>query len=235
MKNYSLIVIFFLNISLVNSQIINKEYYENGQLSRTYETDSVGLNHGIELRYFNNGIVSEKKKWNRGQLIDSLFTYNQKGEIIGRGYINAYGLLKVLREDDLSYEGIVNDGKLNGQTLYFKDDKAILLKQFTSDVENGFGIILDDKSLKPKFIYESDDNQRNGILVNFYENAVIKSFRTSSLKSQASQYFEFYPTGGLKIIANMVFGSYHGYVYYFNVDGKIDKRVFYKNGIQVQD
>ncbi len=63
----------------------------------------------------------------------------------------------------------------------------------------------------------------------------MNSFRTGSMGSLTSQYFEFYPNGVLKILANKVLGIYDGYVYYFNEDGKIDKRVLYRNGKIVQD
>lgn len=233
--HFNILVLSLFISNICYSQIIKKEYYSNGKLLRTFEINKDSLKNGNDVHYFENGKISEKKKWLKGQLVDSLFTYNEKSEIITKGYINDNGLLKLYKNNVLYYEGSLDEDKLKGIVVYFKEDVVVLSKTFDDNKENGFGILLDEKSLKPKFIYEANENVRDGVLVNFYENGIMKSFRSKSLNSKNSQYFEFHPNGVLKSIGYMNDGVYDGYVYFFNDVGKIEEKVFYKNGNVVKD
>jgi antitoxin component YwqK of YwqJK toxin-antitoxin module len=235
MKNNNLI--FLIILALISnfsfSQIVKKEYYKNGKLFRKFQINKKGLKNGYDFHYFENGTISEKKKWLNNKLTDSIFTYDDKGKIITKGSISEKGLLKLYRNNILEYEGTLEEDKLKGIVVYFKDDNVVLSKTFENDKENGFNVLLDEKSLKPKFMYETNDNVRDGVLVSFYENGIIKTFRSKSLNSKKSQYFEFHPNGVLKSIGYMNFGMYEGYVYFFYDTGKIERKIYYHNGKEI--
>lgn len=234
MKNLIfLTVVLFSTLSF--SQFIKKQYYKNGKIYRIFETNKYNIKNGNDVLYFENGTISEKKKWKNGKLIDSLFTYNEKGELLTKGFINKTGFLKLYKNNILSYEGQLDKDKLRGIVVYYRNDNVVLSKTFNDNKENGFSLLLDDKSLKPKFIYESNNDKRNGVLIDFYENGIMKTFRTNSLESKNSQYFEFYSNGMLKSIGNKTNGMYSGYVYYFKEDGKIDKKILYENGEIIEE
>lgn len=230
MRNLFLIMTLFTSYYNCYSQMLKKEYHKNGKILRQYEVDKDSLNNGFDIYYFESGKISEKKFWKHGKLSDSLFTYDEKGKIISKGFINKNGLLKLYKNNTLYYEGLLDRDKLKGLVVYFKDNDVILSKFFSNAEENGFGIVLDDKSLKPKFIYEIKNDIKNGVLIDFYENGMIKSFRTKPISSANAQYFEFHSNGTLKIIGHKNNGLFNDYVYYLNEKGNIEKRVFYKNG-----
>jgi antitoxin component YwqK of YwqJK toxin-antitoxin module len=233
--NFKISIVVFLFSNICNSQIIKKEFYNTGKLFRTFEVNKDSLKNGDDIHYFENGKISQKKKWSNGKLIDSIFTYNDKGDIVTKGYIDKKNLLRLYKNDVLSYEGFIEDDKLKGIVLYYKDENIVISKTFLNDKENGFGIILDDKSFKPKFIYEANNSIRDGVLINFHESGIIKSFRSKSLNSKNSEYFEFYPNGTIKLIGSMNNGAYDGYVYYFDDNGRNVKKIYYENGNVIED
>lgn len=233
--SFNILVLVILNSNICISQIIKNEYYKSGKIFRSYVINKDSLNNGFDKYYFENGKISEKKNWSEGQLTDSLFAYNEKGEIISKGFVNKNKLLKLYKNDILYYEGLLDKDKLRGIVVYFKNDDIVLSKTFKENKENGFGVLLDDKSLKPRYIYEANNDIRDGVLVDFYENGVVKSFRTKSLQSDNAQFFEFYSTGILKSIGYKSNGVYVGYVYYFREDGKLEKKIFYKDGEIIQE
>jgi len=225
--------LFICNTSI--SQIVKNEYYKNGKIARSYQIDKDGLNTGIEKIYFENGKISQRNSWFKGQLRDSLFTYDENGEIITKGFVTENGLLKLYKNDILYSEGLLDKNTIKGIVLYYKNDNVVLLKTIKENKENGFGILLDDVSLKTKFIYESNNDIRDGVLVDFYENGAIKSFRTRSLQASESQFFEFYSNGILKSAGFKNNGLYNGYVYYFGEDGKLEKKIFYDKGKVIEE
>lgn len=122
------------------------------------------------------------------------------------------------------------NGRKNGNGYYFDPNGNVIgFKHFENDSVNGYGLILNEKSLRPKYLYESNNGKRDGVIIEFYENGVIKKFRSADIFND-SQTIRFHENGTIKQIGQTKTGRGHGTVYYFDENGELEKTVEYENG-----
>ena len=122
------------------------------------------------------------------------------------------------------------NGLKNGNGYYFDPNGNVIgFKHFENDSVNGYGLILNENTLRPKYLYESHNGKRDGVIIEFYENGVIKKFRSADIFND-SQTIRFHENGTIKQIGQTKTGRAHGTVYYFDENGKLGKTVEYENG-----
>ena len=122
------------------------------------------------------------------------------------------------------------NGLKNGNGYYFDPNGNVIgFKHFENDSVNGYGLILNENTLRPKYLYESNNGKRDGVIIEFYENGVIKKFRSADIFND-SQTIRFHENGTIKQIGQTKTGRGHGTVYYFDKNGKLEKTVEYENG-----
>src|SRR5690606_25074588 len=122
-----------------------------------------------------------------------------------------------------------NGLKTGSGFLFDRNENIVGLKHFENDTLNGFGLLLYENTFKPQYLYESNNGKRDGVLIAFYENGVIKSFRSSDLFHD-SQHIEFHENGTIKEIGKTKKGKANGTWLYFDNNGILEKKVEYKNG-----
>jgi|GEM_PF-5916389 len=122
------------------------------------------------------------------------------------------------------------NGLKNGNGYYFDSNGYVIgFKHFENDSVNGYGLILNENTLRPKYLYESNNGKRDGVIIEFYENGVIKKFRSADIFND-SQTIRFHENGTIKQIGQTKTGRGHGTIYYFDENGKLEKTVEYENG-----
>jgi len=128
------------------------------------------------------------------------------------------------------FEVKTQNGLKSGNGFLFDQNENIIgLKHFENDTLNGFGFLLYEKTFKPQYLYESNKGKRDGVLISFYENGAIKSFRSADIFND-SQHIKFHENGTIKEIGKTLKGKAHGTWLYFNNNGILEKKVEYKNG-----
>ncbi len=122
------------------------------------------------------------------------------------------------------------NGLKNGNGYYFDPNGNVIgFKHFENDSVNGYGLILNENTLRPKYLYESNNGKRDGVIIEFYENGVIKKFRSADIFND-SQTIRFHENGTIKEKRKKKKGRGNGTVYYFDENGKLEKTVEYENG-----
>jgi len=133
-------------------------------------------------------------------------------------------------DGNISMEVPLEDGLKSGNGLLLGEDGNIVgIRHYESDTLNGFGLLLNENTFKPKHIYQSKNGKPEGVLIDFYESGIIKKFRTADIFND-SQILEFHENGVIKEIGQTKKGKAHGTFFYFDVNGKLEKRVEYEGG-----
>lgn len=138
--------------------------------------------------------------------------------------------IKKFRPDGTKESEIVTyDGIRNGNLYWYdRNENIIGFKHYRNDSLSGYGLSLRE-NFKPKYLFENNNGKKDGVIIEFYENGVIKSFRNADLFHD-SQKIEFHENGRIKLIGQTKKGRAHGTFYYFNDNGLLDKKVEYING-----
>lgn len=121
------------------------------------------------------------------------------------------------------------NGIKTGNKLWFDQNQNIIgFEHYQNDSLNGYGLML-NANFQPKYLYEKNNGKRDGVIIEFYENGVIKSFRSAGLFND-SQRIDFHRNGTIKEIGQTKKGRGNGTFYYFNENGILEKSVELENG-----
>jgi len=121
------------------------------------------------------------------------------------------------------------NGIKQGNKLWFDDKENIIgFEHYQNDSLNGYGIMLND-NFRPKYLFEKNNGIRDGILIEFYENGVIKSFRSADIYND-SQRISFHENGTIKEIGQTKKGRGSGTIFYFDKNGILEKTVELEKG-----
>lgn len=128
------------------------------------------------------------------------------------------------------FEVLTKNGLKSGNGFFFDQNKNIVgFKHFENDSLNGYGLILNENRFRPKYLYEANNGKRDGVIIEFYENGIIKSFRNADIFND-SQIIRFHENGTIKEIGQTKKGRGNGTVFYFDEKGILEKTVEYENG-----
>lgn len=121
------------------------------------------------------------------------------------------------------------NGIKTGNKLWFDNNQNIIgFQHYQNDSLGGFGLILND-NFRPKYLFENNNGKRNGVLIEFYENGVIKSFRNADIFHD-SQNIDFHENGTIRRIGQTKKGRGSGPTFYFNEKGILEKTAELSNG-----
>ncbi|WP_139856768.1 toxin-antitoxin system YwqK family antitoxin [Aequorivita sinensis] len=124
----------------------------------------------------------------------------------------------------------LQNGVKSGNALLLDEKENIVgIRHYENDTLNGFGLLLNENTYKPKYIYQSKNGKPQGVLIDFYDNGIMKKFRTADIFND-SQILRFHENGVIKEIGQTKMGKAHGTFFYFDVKGKLEKKVEYKEG-----
>ncbi|MFD1096122.1 hypothetical protein [Salegentibacter chungangensis] len=128
------------------------------------------------------------------------------------------------------FEVLTKNGLKSGNGFYFDQNENIVgFKHYEKDTLNGYGLILNKDTFRPKYLYETNNGKRDGVMIEFYENGVIKSFRSADIFND-SQNIKFHENGAIKMIGQTKKGRGNGTVYYFDENGILEETIEYENG-----
>ena len=122
----------------------------------------------------------------------------------------------------------VNGIKTGNKIWFDKNQDIIGFEHYQNDSLNGYGLMLNE-NFRPKYLYEKNNGKRDGVIIEFYESGVIKSFRSADLFND-SQRIDFHENGTIKEIGQTKKGRGNGTFYYFNDNGILEKSVELENG-----
>ncbi|GAB1855966.1 hypothetical protein MHTCC0001_08010 [Flavobacteriaceae bacterium MHTCC 0001] len=115
-------------------------------------------------------------------------------------------------------------------SLDFDDEQKIIkVSHYENSIREGYSLIFDKKTHRPKYLVEYNKGKRDKVIIEFYDDGKIKSFRTAN-RNEDSQKMKFHENGMIESIGNTVKGKGDGEWYYFDEDGKLIKKTLYKNG-----
>lgn len=121
------------------------------------------------------------------------------------------------------------NGVKTGNKLWFDNNKNVIgFEHYQNDSLNGYGLMLNE-NFRPMYLFEKNNGKRDGVIIEFYENGVIKNFRSADIFND-SQTIRFHENGTIKEIGQTKKGRSHGTVYYFDKNGILEKTVEYENG-----
>ncbi|WP_298419419.1 hypothetical protein [uncultured Kordia sp.] len=121
------------------------------------------------------------------------------------------------------------NGVKNGNKIWFDNNQNIIgFEHYENDSLNGFGLMLNE-NFRPKYLFEKNNGQRDGVLISFYESGVIKSFRSADIYHD-SQNIKFHENGTIKSIGQTKKGRGNGTTFYFDQNGILEKTVEMENG-----
>src|SRR5690606_26154489 len=132
---------------------------------------------------------------------DSRKVKNELLELTESTQIKKIDTINKYREDGTKeFEVLTNNGLKTGNKFFFDQNKNIIgFKHYENDIVNGYSLILNENTFRPKYLYETNKGNRDGVKVVFYENGVIQSFRTSDIYNY-SQIIDFHKNGTIKSI-----------------------------------
>ncbi|CAM3546131.1 toxin-antitoxin system YwqK family antitoxin [Aequorivita lipolytica] len=159
------------------------------------------------------------------------YSQKSKSKLTESAQIEKIDTITKLRTDGTKeFEVQTRNGLKTGSGFLFdRNENIVGLKHFENDTLNGYGLLLYENTFKPNYLYESNNGKRDGVLIAFYENGVIKSFRSADLFNDG-QHIEFHENGTIKEIGQTKKGKAHGTVFYFDNNGILKKKVEYENG-----
>lgn len=112
---------------------------------------------------------------------------------------------------------------------FSKRGNIVNSKSLFNNDENGICVIYRDSVLTiPKYIYHTRNGKRDGLLMTFRENGILKSLRESDIFSEG-QYIEFNDNGSVKFIGRKVNGKINGWSYNFDKNGMLKSKILYKD------
>ncbi|MCC4231034.1 toxin-antitoxin system YwqK family antitoxin [Zunongwangia profunda] len=123
--------------------------------------------------------------------------------------------------------------KVKDSLLFDQEGKIIGVSHLENNVREGFSLIFDEKKHTPKYLVEYNEGKRNKIIIEFYDEGKIKSFRSADISSD-SQKMKFHDNGVIQSIGNTIKGRGEGRWYYFDKEGKLTEEIIYEEG-QVVD
>src|SRR5690606_33577485 len=98
------------------------------------------------------------------------------------------------------FEVLTKNGLRSGNGFFFNQNGNILgFKHYENDTLNGYGLYLNEITLRPKYLVETNKGKRDGVIIQFYDDGVIKEFRSADIYND-SQKIEFHENGTLKMI-----------------------------------
>lgn len=124
--------------------------------------------------------------------------------------------------------------QIKDSLLFNKENKIIDAIHYKNNVKEGFSLIFDENTHCLRYLIEYDEGKSDKIIVEFYDEGRIKSFRSADINSN-SQKMSFYENGTVKSIGNTAHGKGNGVWYYFDEKGKLSRKVLYQNGQIVND
>ena len=139
-------------------------------------------------------------------------------------------ITKYRADGSKEFQVLTKNGLRSGNGFFFDQNGNVLgFKHYENDTLNGYGLYLNEKTLRPKYLVETNKGKRDGVIIQFYDDGVIKQFRSADIYSD-SQNIEFHENGTLKRIGQTKEGQAHGTVLYFDENGKLEKTVEYEYG-----
>jgi hypothetical protein len=131
--------------------------------------------------------------------VDSIYIFDKKFKLKERGYING-NMIKFFNEKkDLTAVGGFYDNNLQGNFLYFKDDKLYKTANMKNGKEEGIALIF-DKDGYLDLLYESVDGKKGGLSL-LFENHLPKYIRTDEINSNSVTMVEFCKDGKIQSIS----------------------------------
>ena len=116
------------------------------------------------------------------------------------------------------------NGVKNGNKFWFDNNQNIIgFDHYQNDSLNGYELILSE-NFRPKYLFEKNNGKRDGVLISFYENGVIKRFRSADIFHD-SQNITFHENGTIKSIGQTKKGRGNGPTFYFDKNGILEKTV----------
>lgn len=231
MKNY-LSIIFCLILLNCSAQQEQKDFYENGKLKKVIILNKNGQYDGIEKSYYRNGQLKKIVNWKNGQMTDSIVNYDRNGNIVSKGYIKNDSL-KIYRSDNsLEFAVALANGKERGTGIYYDNgNKPIGYSEFELGNKEGISMNLHPETLKLEYIANYKNDKIEGLLIDFYENGVIKSIRENSVNGEG-KVIKFYENGVIKSLIKTIDGKASGYKYKYKEDGSLlSKELYYKGEV----
>ncbi len=120
-------------------------------------------------------------------------------------------------------------------SLFFNDENKIIgVSHFENNIQEGFSLILDEKTNIPKYIVQYTKGKRDKVIIAFDNEGKMKSFRSADIYND-SQSMKFHENGVIKEIGNTIKGRADGICYYFDEEGKQIKKVLYAKGNIVKE
>ncbi|WP_109299986.1 hypothetical protein [Aquimarina sp. AU474] len=114
--------------------------------------------------------------------------------------------------------------------LFDQNENVVGLKHYENDTLNGYGLLLNENTFRPKYLYETNNGKKDGVIIEFYDEGIIKSFRSADIYNY-SQKIKFHKNGVIKSIGQTENGGKaQGTWLYFDENGKLEKSVEYENG-----
>lgn len=224
---YLLLVGITFNCTAQNKK---ETYYTGGKLKNVHSLNEEGLKEGEDIDYYRDGSIKSITLWDEGKLTDSIVKYEPYGKVYSIGYIKRDSLIFYRSDGSKEYEVALKDGKKDGEAIYFDDDGSIIgFNKFKNDLNDGFLVQLNEKNKKPKHILEIKENEADGVLINFYDNGYMKSFRSADI-SKDGQSISFHKNGVIKDIVITVKGEADGWKYVFDDQGKLISKIFFNKG-----
>jgi antitoxin component YwqK of YwqJK toxin-antitoxin module len=121
------------------------------------------------------------------------------------------------------------NGIKTGNKIWFDNNQNIIgFEHYQNDSLNGYGLMLNE-NFRPKYLFEKNNGKRDGVIIEFYENGVIKSFRSADIYHD-SQNIKFHENGTIKSIGQTKKGRGNGTTFYFDRNGILEKTVELENG-----
>ena len=123
------------------------------------------------------------------------------------------------------------NGLKNGNGYFFDQNENIIgFRHYENDSLNGYGLSLNENTFRPKYLYETNNGKRDGVIIEFFDDGIIKSFRSSDIYDY-SQKLKFHKNGTIKSIGQTKKGGQaQGTWFYFDENGKLERAVEYENG-----
>ena len=121
------------------------------------------------------------------------------------------------------------NGVKKGNKIWFDNNQNIIgFEHYQNDSLNGYGLMLNE-NFRPKYLFEKNNGKRDGVIIEFYDNGVIKSFRSADIFHD-SQRIQFNDNGTLRSIGQTKKGRGNGTFYYFDENGILEKTEELENG-----
>jgi len=138
--------------------------------------------------------------------------------------------IKYRSDGTKEFEVLTKNGLKSGNGYFFDHNENIIgFRHYENDTLNGYGLSLNENTFRPKYLYETNNGKRDGVILEFYDDGIIKSFRSSDIYNY-SQKLKFHNNGTIKSIGQTKNGGQaQGTWFYFDENGKLEKTVKYDN------